>query len=144
MITKVHHVSYVVSDLDAVMRFLREHLGMEPTWVSGVERGRLEATYAVGDGELQIKQPVRDDIGLAAYLRQHGPGVHHVAFATDALDELTSALWSSGVPLREGPTPHRSSESSHPRLATTYRVINVQTDSGHGLGERLQIVEDDR
>jgi methylmalonyl-CoA/ethylmalonyl-CoA epimerase len=144
VITKVHHVSYVVADLEAVMGFLRDHLGMEPTWVSGEERGRLEATYAVGDAELQIKQPVRDDIGLAGFLREHGPGVHHVAFAATGLGELAATLWSSGVALREGPTPHRSGESSHPRLATTYRVINVLPESGHGLGERLQIVEDDR
>ena len=143
MIRKVHHVSYVVHDLEAVMTFLRVHFGMEPTWVGAEERGRLEVTYDIGDAELQIKQPLSEQSGLAAFLRDRGPGIHHVAWAASGLDALAANLSKSGVALREGPLPHRSGESSHPRLATTYRVLNVLPESGHGLGERLQIVEDD-
>jgi methylmalonyl-CoA/ethylmalonyl-CoA epimerase len=143
VIRKVHHVSYVVHDLEAVMTFLRVHFGMEPTWVGSEERGRLEVTYDIGDAELQIKQPVSEQSGLAAFLRDRGPGIHHVAWAASGLDALATNLSSSGVALREGALPHRSGESSHPRLSTTYRVLNVLPESGHGLGERLQIVEDD-
>lgn len=143
MITKVHHVSYVVDDLEVVMTFLRDQLGMEPTWVGGEERGRREATYDVGHSEIQIKQPISGDTGLAAFLRERGPGLHHVAWAVDGLDQLAAQLGAGGFGLRDGPVPHRSGESSHPRLVTKYRVINVLPSARHGLGERLQVVEDD-
>jgi methylmalonyl-CoA/ethylmalonyl-CoA epimerase len=144
MITHIHHVSYVVEDLDTVMTFLREQLGMEPTWVGAEERGMREATYDVGQAEIQIKQPLRPDTELAKFLRERGPGIHHVAWATTGIDDVVAALSAAGNHLREGNVAHRSGESSHPRLATTYRVVNIMPDSGHGLGERIQLVEDDQ
>ena len=139
----IHHVSYVVRDLDQVMRYLRDQMGMEPSWGGGEERGHREATYALGVGELQIKQPGPQDTELARFLAEHGPGIHHAAWATTGLDELARALTAGGNRLRDGPAPHRSEESSHPRLAVTYRVVNVMAESGHGLGERIQLVEED-
>jgi len=144
VITGIHHVSYVVDDLDSVMEFLRTHLGMEPSWTGAEERGMREATYDIGDAELQVKQPLKPELELAGFLREHGPGVHHVAWATTHLDQLAASLTSSGLRLRDGNTPHRSAESSHPRLAVTYRVVNIMRDSGHGLGERIQLVETDQ
>lgn len=143
MISKVHHISYVVADLDAVTRYLSERLGMEPSWVGGETRDRREAVYQLGETELQVKQPGARDRELLAFLEQHGPGVHHVAWATTGLDELAPALAAAGDTLRDGPAPHRSAESSDPRLSLTYQVVNIMAATGHGLGERIQLIEED-
>jgi methylmalonyl-CoA/ethylmalonyl-CoA epimerase len=143
VIGKVHHISYVVADLDAVTRYLSEQLGLEPTWVGGETRERREAVYQLGETELQVKQPGPQDRELQAFLEKNGPGVHHVAWATTGLDELAPALFAAGATLRDGPAPHRSAESSDPRLAVTYKVVNIMAATGHGLGERIQLVEED-
>jgi methylmalonyl-CoA/ethylmalonyl-CoA epimerase len=46
------------------------------------------AFLSVGDGYLELLEPAADGT-IASYLDRHGPGIHHLAFATD---DIASAL----------------------------------------------------
>ena len=96
MFDAVHHVGYVVPDLDEALELFRDKLGMTEvkTWASAAEGNRC-AALRVGhsDTYLELICPVDETkSAFAAHLREHGPSVHHVAFRDHALDQTLEIL----------------------------------------------------
>ncbi|MFB6270309.1 MAG: methylmalonyl-CoA epimerase [Halobacterium sp.] len=52
-----------------------------------------------GDGYFELLEPVDDDTTIASYLDRHGPGIHHVALATDDIHAALEAARDAGVDL---------------------------------------------
>jgi len=57
--------------------------------------GRLGPT---GEGQIELLEPQRNDNPLADFLREHGPGLNHIAFVVPDYNALTQALRATGVP----------------------------------------------
>lgn len=55
------------------------------------QRGLQFVFLDVGNGYLELLEPLEDESTIAGYLDENGPGIHHLAFATDdaaaALDD---------------------------------------------------------
>lgn len=92
----IHHVGVAVADLDeAIATYERlfharlEH--REPLRDQGVEA----ASVLLGEGRVELVTPTGEDTPVARFLARRGPGMHHVALATDdlmaTLDELETA-----------------------------------------------------
>ena len=59
----------------------------------------------MGDGYFELLEP-REDGAVASYLDSHGPGVHHVAVATDDVGAALETAREAGVELvDEEPRP---------------------------------------
>jgi 4-hydroxyphenylpyruvate dioxygenase-like putative hemolysin len=61
----------------------------------------VKATIAwteVGDLEIELIEPHDDTSPYATYLRESGPGVHHIMLATNDYDADVSSLEERGVP----------------------------------------------
>ncbi len=95
MFDAVHHIAYVVPDLDKALELFRDKLGMtaEQLWESEQDGNRY-AAVRIGqtDTLLEVICPFREHSRFVAFLDQHGPGVHHVAFRDDAFDGTLEAL----------------------------------------------------
>jgi len=98
------HVGYVVTNADAAAQECLRLLGLSDlmvydfsplhAWVDGRElpecRLRI-AVGAMGNGvKVELVQPVAGDTPHARFLREKGPGPHHVAFYTKQFDEWLS------------------------------------------------------
>jgi methylmalonyl-CoA/ethylmalonyl-CoA epimerase len=75
----------------------------------------------VGDGEIELVQPVTDTSGLARYLQKRGPGMHHICLEVDDIEAMLARLQEQGVELINE-TPRTSSDGRryafiHPRSA---------------------------
>ena len=66
----------------------------------------MEVTFLdVGNGYLELLEP-RGDGTIADYLDDHGPGIHHLAFATDDIGAALDRARDRGVELiDEEPRP---------------------------------------
>lgn len=53
----------------------------------------------LGNGYLELLEPVDDDGTIARYLDEHGPGIHHLAFATDDVEAALETARDRGVDL---------------------------------------------
>ena len=96
MFDAIHHVAYVVPDLDRALKLFHETLGMKPEqiWASE-EEGNRYAALRVGDSGAFLElicptDPSRSK--FAAHLDEHGASVHHVAFRDDAMDATLATL----------------------------------------------------
>lgn len=90
MIDHIHHVGIVVHSADDALGFFRDTLGLQVTEDRVVdEQGVRGVLLALGENEIELLEPTRDDTGVARFLESRGQTLHHICFSTDnILDEL--------------------------------------------------------
>ena len=133
MIKYLHHVNYVVEDLDAMIAYLEKNFDMKPERVE-VSKGNhpaREAIYHAGITEIQVMQPLDATSSAAKHLAKHGPGVTHVAFGVKNIEKLFDRAVANGNDMR------RKAVSVAPR---GYKTVNIEKSSSHGVG--FQFIED--
>lgn len=98
MFEYIHHVAYVVSDIDAAIRMFRDTFGMELSERRMMEGDRSVemATFRCGPSLIEVLRPVNHP-ELERFLHDHGPGLHHVAFAVKDLSKRIEELGEKGV-----------------------------------------------
>lgn len=96
----IHHVGYVVAELDAGIPTYRDALGM-PVGAREVmpEQGVEAVMLGSGPSYVELIAPVTEDTGVARFLAKRGPGMHHVAFAVTDLERALGDLGARGVEL---------------------------------------------
>jgi len=100
MLSKIDHVGVAVDDIDAALGLYRDSLGMplvhrETVTEQGVEGALLD----VGDGHVELLQPLGPETAVAKFLSRHGPGLHHVAYRVDDVDATLGKLAAAGLRL---------------------------------------------
>ncbi len=100
MILKINHIAIVTPALEEGVGFWTEALGLhlhaqrrEPA--EGVDIAFLP----VGESEVELIAPFVEETGVARYLAKRGPGIHHICFDVDDLDEALARLKAHQVPL---------------------------------------------
>lgn len=86
MFEYIHHVAYVVSDMDDAVRVFRDTFELELSQRRVIE-GETSfemAGFRCGPTTIELLRPINHP-ALAQFLEEHGPGLHHVAFAVDDL-----------------------------------------------------------
>ena len=118
-ITRINHVAIAVPDLDAALVFWRDALGLELNHVEDVPSQKsIVAFLPVGDGEVELVKPTVEDSSTAKFLADKGPGMHHLCFEVDDIDEMLANLKAKGVRLiNETPLtlPGRRMAFVHPK-----------------------------
>jgi len=100
MIKRIHHVAIVVEDIQAVLGFWGNALGLELTHTEQVPEQQAKiACFPTGESEIELVEPTSDTSGMARYLTKRGPGMHHICFEVDNLTEVLSVLKAQGIRL---------------------------------------------
>ena len=100
MLSTIDHVGVAVEDLDAALAIYRDSLEMplvhrETVVDQGVEAVLLD----VGDGHIELLQPLGPDTAVGKFLARRGPGLHHVAYRVEDVDQTLVALAKAGMRL---------------------------------------------
>ncbi len=100
MPTRIHHIGVAVADLDASIRLYTSALGAELVHRATNEKEGLEAAFLrVGDGEIELMAPLRDDSPVGKFMAKRGPGLHHVAYGVTDIDESLAEARDAGLEL---------------------------------------------
>ncbi|MBX2846771.1 MAG: VOC family protein [Acidiferrobacterales bacterium] len=87
MISKIHHINFIVRDLRTAVARYQKYLGLgEFQFDSLAKRKVVTARIKLGDSWLVLVQPTDGQGSVAKYLEQHGEGFFLLSFATDDLD----------------------------------------------------------
>jgi catechol 2,3-dioxygenase-like lactoylglutathione lyase family enzyme len=98
MFEYIHHVAYVVSDMDDALRIFRGTFELQLSERRVIE-GELSfemATFHCGPTLIEILRPINHP-ALVAFLEKHGPGLHHVGFGMRDLPKRVEELKDTGV-----------------------------------------------
>ena len=110
--TRLAHIGLAVRDLDAILPFYRDVLGMTESPLDDADGARI-AGLAAGDALVELLEPATPGSPIAKYIDKRGPGIHHICFAVDDLDATLARCRAAGVQLID----------EHPRLGAEGKRI---------------------
>ena len=74
MFTKVHHVTYVVQNVQQMAEYLERSFGLKPERTDEIpDRGYKSILYRVGPTIVDFFEPTTDDTAMARQLRGERP-----------------------------------------------------------------------
>ncbi len=107
MIRRLDHIAIAVPDLRPAIRRFVEDLGIP---LSGQEEVPTEQTATaflpIEGTRIELVQPINGQGPIAGFLEKRGPGLHHICFESDNLEEDIERLRAKGYQfLSEHPKP---------------------------------------
>jgi methylmalonyl-CoA/ethylmalonyl-CoA epimerase len=97
---RIHHVGLAVADLDESIRLYSTVFGAELVDRQRNEKEGLEAAFLrVGDAELELMAPLRDDSPVGRFVVRRGPGMHHVAYGVPDIKQAIDEAKAAGLEL---------------------------------------------
>ena len=96
--TRVHHISFGVSDLERSKRFYEGILGLEP--IARPDMGLGGAWYRAGDSEVHLID-VPDGVDVGSNPEKVTPLANHQAFGIEDYQQTLDLLKSKGVEVLE-------------------------------------------
>jgi methylmalonyl-CoA/ethylmalonyl-CoA epimerase len=100
MLSAIDHVGVAVQSIDAALELYRDRLGMPLVHRETVaEQGVDAALLDVGDGHVELLQPLGPDTAVGKFLSRRGPGLHHVAYRVASVQETLDACAAAGMRL---------------------------------------------
>jgi methylmalonyl-CoA/ethylmalonyl-CoA epimerase len=95
---RINHLGIASSTLDEAMARMGKLFGMEAEHVEEVPEQRVRtAFFPVGPSTLEYLEATDPESPVGKFLEKRGPGIHHVAFEVDDVDEAVKELLAKGV-----------------------------------------------
>ncbi len=96
----IDHVAIVVRSIEASIPLYRRVLGVEARPTEDYpEHGVRVALFVLGEGRIELLEPLGGTSPIAKFLETRGEGLHHVSLAVDDIAAALARLDASGVPL---------------------------------------------
>ncbi len=100
MFTHVDHIGFAVRDLEAAIIFYSQTFDVaEWERIELPERHMIVAVTHIGETLLELLAPTSEEAAFAKFLRERGPGMHHVAYRVDDIDAALASLRARGIQL---------------------------------------------
>jgi methylmalonyl-CoA/ethylmalonyl-CoA epimerase len=100
MLSAIDHVGVAVPSIDVALALYRDTLGMPLVHRETVtEQGVDAALLNVGDGHIELLEPLGPDTAVGKFLDRRGPGLHHVAYRVVSVQDTLDACAGAGLRL---------------------------------------------
>jgi methylmalonyl-CoA/ethylmalonyl-CoA epimerase len=133
MLTRVHHINFIVEDLADGIRRFQAILDKPPERTDTLaERGALTASFKLGDTWLVLVQPTRADSTPGRHLAEHGEGFFLLSLETEDLAGEAARIDTTGVVAMAMSEPRQGIKN--------WRVMDLQPSDT--WGEQVQLVQE--
>ena len=127
----IAHIGIAVSALSESLSFYRDVLGLPEFPLANADGARIVGLTA-GESLVELLEAESSDSPIAKFVAKRGPGIHHICFAVDDLDDALARCREHGVRLIDE-TPRVGAEGKriaflHP--SSTSGVLIELTDRG--------------
>jgi len=120
-VTKINHIAIAVNNIEESLAFWQDALGLSLSHVEDVPSQKaMVAFIPTGDSEVELVRPTDETTGVAKFLKDRGPGMHHLCLEGDDIDGMLEQLKQKGVRLINETAqvlPGRKMAFIHPKSA---------------------------
>jgi methylmalonyl-CoA/ethylmalonyl-CoA epimerase len=132
MFTQVDHIGFVVADVEAAAAFYGGAYDISAwEWIELPERHARIAVARLGDMLLELIAPTSEQAAFAKFLREKGPGMHHIAYRVPDVRAALAELQARGVPLID----------KEPRPGIHHTLVAFVHPKAGGQGVLTELVE---
>jgi methylmalonyl-CoA/ethylmalonyl-CoA epimerase len=96
---RIAHVGIAVQSIDQSLTFYRDVLGLVPQHGPETMDGAVIASLPFGDVEVELLEPDTQDGPISRFLARRGPGIHHICYRVDNLEDALERCRASGYRL---------------------------------------------
>jgi len=96
--TRVSHVGIAVEALADTLPFFRDVLGLRETPLDDADGASIVGLSA-GEPLVELLEAANEESPIARFIARRGPGIHHICFSVDNLDEMLERCRRAGVRL---------------------------------------------
>jgi methylmalonyl-CoA/ethylmalonyl-CoA epimerase len=99
-VSGIHHLGVAVEDLDEALATYARLFGAEVEHRATVdEQGVRAASLRIGDGRVELLEPLEQDTPVGRFIAKRGPGMHHVAYEVADVRVTLAELADAGADL---------------------------------------------
>ena len=100
MFGRIDHIAVAVSSIDDSIGLYTDGFEMAEQHRETVEEQGVKAVLLeVGEGHVELIEPLSPDSGVAKFIERNGEGLHHVAYQTDDIDSALAKVKAAGLRL---------------------------------------------
>ena len=100
MFGRIDHIGVAVSSIEEAIGLYRESFEMAEQHRETVEEQGVKAVLLeVGEGHIELIEPLSPDSGVAKFIERNGEGMHHVAYQCDDIDAALEKVKAAGLRL---------------------------------------------
>ena len=95
---KIDHIAIAVNNVDAAAKQYQQALDVDKVIFETVEsEGVKLAILKLENGRIELMEPIRDDSPIRKFLDKKGEGLHHMALATDNIEQEFQRMEGCGI-----------------------------------------------
>jgi methylmalonyl-CoA/ethylmalonyl-CoA epimerase len=96
----IEHIGIAVSNLEESIKYYKEVLGLECYAVEEVADQKVKtAFFMVGQTKIELLESTDPEGPIGKFLEKKGPGIHHLAFAFENVNDALKNAENKGVQL---------------------------------------------
>ena len=100
MLKGLNHIGIAVKSVDESLKIYRDLLQLgEPEIVEMQEMKLKVAIFKLETYKIELVEPLNPDTSIAKFLEKRGPGIHHLCFNVDNIEQTLEMLKMNGVVL---------------------------------------------
>jgi methylmalonyl-CoA/ethylmalonyl-CoA epimerase len=98
MLTKINHIGIAVTSLEEALPFYRSQLDMSFQGIEEVAEQKVKvAMLQIGEAKIELLEPTDPESPVARFIEKNGPGIHHLAYEVDNIEQAIARLEQEGV-----------------------------------------------
>lgn len=112
----IKHMAFASQDAAQAMTLLQDIFGEASDGeVRDVPAAHYRvAKFTLGNVEMQFCEPMEGDFRFSDHMAEHGPGLHHICFTVDDIEQVVTQAQSKNVTLQACPSCGVIGSHAHP------------------------------
>lgn len=99
-ITHIEHIGIAVKSIEEQLPYYEGILGLKCYNIETVEDQKVKtAFFMVGQTKIELLEPTSEESTIAKFIEKRGEGIHHIAYATEKVNEALKEVEGKGVRL---------------------------------------------
>lgn len=110
-INSIEHIGIAVENLEESIKYYQNILGLECYAIEEVKDQRVKtAFFKVGETKIELLETTDPEGPIGKFIAKKGPGVHHIAFSVDGVQNALNEVEEKGILLIDK-NPRRGAEN---------------------------------
>lgn len=109
-LTHIEHIGIAVNNLEESIKYYEEVLGLKCYNIEEVKEQKVRTAFLkIGETKIELLESTDPEGPIGKFIEKKGQGVHHIAFATNGLQNSLDDAANKGIQLIDK-TPRKGAE----------------------------------